>query len=394
VQKADNTVSVRWPAKFHEVPKEIFHREDVYRMELERIFRGPQWHMLAHVSELPAPGDFKTSHIGEMPVLIVHGDDQRIRVFENSCTHRGTQLKICARGHATELECPYHRWSFNTRGELMGAPGSADFPKEFRKIDYGLRELRSAQCCGVIFATSDSQAPELGEYLGEAKTYIGKALNGDGRLKLLGYQKVQFATNWKSYSDNEGYHGPLLHAAFRMLQFPKAEGVQFMTSYAHKVNSTDFGAVPNSGFLKDHTILEARDPKAVSQNTIVNLFPMYLLTRNLDVINLRFSFPRSAQLTEVHYAYFAHLDDDPELVRHRVRQASNLIGPSGFISLEDGAVFNRLQVGSHTSGNVVFQKGVKGRMTAPCVLDKGDEAGNLVRWERYREIMGFDRDRA
>jgi len=79
-------------------------------------------------------------------------------------------------------------------------------------------------------------------------------------------------------------------------------------------------------------------------------------------------------------------------VKHRVRQASNLIGPSGFISLEDGAVFNRLHVGAHSEGNVGFQKGVKGRIEAPYTLDKGDEAGNLIRWEHYRQAMGFVRD--
>ncbi len=94
----------------------------------------------------------------------------------------------------------------------------------------------------------------------------------------------------------------------------------------------------------------------------------------------------------MHYAYFAHADDDAELVQHRIRQASNLIGPSGFISLEDGAVFNRLHVGSASDGNVAFQKGVRGPIAAPYTLDKGDEAGNLIRWEHYRQAMGFARD--
>ena len=68
---------------------------------------------------------------------------------------------------------------------------------------------------------------------------------------------------------------------------------------------------------------------------------------HLDIINCRFANPLSPTQTEVHYAYFAHQDDDPELVRHRVRQSSNLIGPSGFISLEDGAVFGRIQKALH-----------------------------------------------
>ena len=94
-----NDDDFRWPEKFSEIPKEAFHREDIYRAELERIYYGPEWHLLAHVSEVPEPGDFKTIDLGEAPMLILRGDDGEIRVFENSCPHRGTQLETRARGN-------------------------------------------------------------------------------------------------------------------------------------------------------------------------------------------------------------------------------------------------------------------------------------------------------
>ena len=387
----DSALDIRWPAKFNEIPKEVFHRPDVFRLELERIFRGPEWHPVAHVAEVPKPGDLKTGYVGAVPVLVVHGDDGMVRVFQNSCAHRGTQLKTCARGNADKIECPYHRWTFSNRGELLGAPGMGDFPKDFRKEDYGLRVLRSEQICGLVFVTLSDAAPPLDDYLDSTVEHLARAMGGDGRLTLLGYQKVSFATNWKEYSDNEGYHGPLLHAAFRMLKFAQGEGVQFMTPYAHKVNSATL-AVPEPSFIEDGSVVAGLDPKLPPHNIVVSLFPVTIITRNLDVISIRYATPISPDETEVHYAYFAHADDDSALVAHRVRQASNLIGPSGFISLEDGAVFNRLHVGSHSDGNVAFQKGVRGPIAAPYTLDKGDEAGNLIRWEHYRQAMGFARD--
>ncbi len=81
----DTALDIRWPAKFNEIPKEVFHRADVYRLELERIFHGPEWHPVAHVAEIPARGDLKTGYVGAVPVLIVHGDDGIVRVFQNSC---------------------------------------------------------------------------------------------------------------------------------------------------------------------------------------------------------------------------------------------------------------------------------------------------------------------
>ena len=77
--------------------------------------------------------------------------------------------------------------------------------------------------------------------------------------------------------------------------------------------------------------------------------------------------------------------------RHRVRQASNLLGPCGLISMEDASVFHRVHVGNHTPGTVEFQKGVKTVDSLNFDFKQNDETGNLPRWEYYRSVMGFER---
>ncbi len=380
---------VAWPQNFNEVPKEIFHRPDIYAREIKEIFQGKEWHPVVHLAEIPRSGDFKTSYLGEIPILAVHGEDGEIRIFENACTHRGTQLQTCNRGSAEKIECPYHRWTFSNSGELLGCPGKSYFPDGFDPRKHGLRQLRSAVAMGLVFATCSKEVPELDAYLGEAKEFIGKVLGREGRLKLLGYQKVLVSSNWKAYADNEGYHAPLLHAAFRLLRWKGGKGFQTLTSQAHKITHVDLN-VPESGFLNDRSLVEVRDEKAPPQSVIVSLFPISIIIKHLDVINVRYAFPRSPDETEVHYAYFSEESDSPALAHHRLRQASNLLGPSGFISLEDGAVFNRLHVGARTTGNVAFQKGI-GTEFDPnqTSFRHNDEAGNLIRWERYRRCMGF-----
>jgi anthranilate 1,2-dioxygenase large subunit len=385
-------VTVHWPAQFNTLPKDVFHRRDVYEAELARIFYGPEWHPLAHVSEIPNKGDFKTLQIGEAPVLIVHGDDDKIRVFYNSCPHRGTQLQICARGHAEELECPYHRWLFSLQGELLGAPGIKEFAPSFRKEDFGLKELRSGVVSGLVFATCSDEAPALDAFVSGATDYLAKALGGDGRLSLIGYQKTFYCANWKEYNDNEGYHPPLLHRAFQLMKWQGGKGTNGVTKYGHKVMEAEVQQ-PQPGFLDDHSLVEFRDTSTPPRSVIVSFWPMTTITKHLDVINIRYAFPQGPEETEVHYAYFARQDDSPELYAHRVRQASNLLGPSGFISLEDGAVFSRVHGGSRALGTVAFQKGYMDKpLQAPCFVAQNDEASNLIRWEHYRKSMGFVRD--
>lgn len=385
----DLLADLHWPAKFSEIPKDVFHREDVYARELERIFYGPQWHPVAHVAEIPNCGDFKTAQIGEALVLIVHGEDDRIRVFENACPHRGTQLQTCASGTLERIECPYHRWQFDIAGNLLGAPGSDQFPPDFRKADYGLRALRSEALRGLIFATFDKAAPPLREYLGDADAFLGKAF-GEEPLVLLGYQKVIYTTNWKAYADNEGYHAPLLHRAFRLLGWQGGKGVQSVTAYGHKLHDAEL-RLPKTSFLKDSSLLDFRDDRRPQRSIIVLLFPLVAAIRHVDTINLRYAYPRGPHETEVHYAYFGLASDDAAMANHRVRQSSNLTGPSGLVSLEDGAVFNRIQRASRVPGTVEFQKGVTGPLHGPCLVDQNGENGNLARWEHYREIMGFAR---
>jgi anthranilate 1,2-dioxygenase large subunit len=382
---------VQWPAAYAAVPKEIFHRLDVYQEELQRIFYGPEWHPVGHLAEIPNRGDFKTFRVGEAPVLMTHGDDDRVRVFVNSCSHRGTQVETRSRGNAVKLICPYHRWVFDIEGNLVSCPGMERFPKEFQKENFHLQELRTADFRGLTFVTFSSDAPPLEQYLGEVGPMLAEILR-DGRLGLLGYQKTRFAANWKEYNDNEGYHAPLLHQAFRLMKWQGGEGYGVATTSGHFGIEAALRENMRTDFLNDSSLVEFRDKSVPPRSITLGLFPVTVIVKHVDVVNLRFAFPVSPDETEVHYAYFHYADDDPEMLRHRLRQSSNFLGPSGFVSLEDGAVFNRLHVGSGAPGAVCFQAGVQSYMQQPGrVFAQNDEAGNLTKWERYRQIMGFER---
>jgi anthranilate 1,2-dioxygenase large subunit len=389
---------VRWPAALNQVPKDIFVREDVYRAELEKIFYGPQWHGIAHEAEIPNNGDFKTFQLGEVPLIINRDQNGQVNVFHNVCTHRGTQLEMADRGNRLKFQCPYHRWTFDSTGQLTFCPANGDgYSPGFSYNKYPLSRLRVSIFMGLIFATMSEDTPPLETFLGETAQVLSGLMGGDGRLKLIGYHKTRLECNWKTYQDVDSYHAPLLHKAFAMFNWAGGrEGVQHIVRPWGHIASTSTLTLPEDGgrsLLKDPSLLEFRGEDPRNGSRVVKLFPMFGAVKHLDVINLRFTNPIGFEATELHYAYFAHQDDDEEMVRHRIRQSSNLIGPSGCISLEDAAVYHRQHIGSRTPGFIEFQKGVQSTSNFDYTFSQKDEASNLIKWDYYRSVMGFERER-
>ena len=104
-----------------QISREIFVNEAIYAEELERVF-ARAWLFVGHESQIPNPGDFFVSCMGEESVLLCRDRANQIHVFLNSCRHRG--MKVCRydEGNAAVLTCPYHGWSYSTDGKLVGVP--------------------------------------------------------------------------------------------------------------------------------------------------------------------------------------------------------------------------------------------------------------------------------
>jgi anthranilate 1,2-dioxygenase large subunit len=389
---------VVWPTRFSQIPKEVFVRPDVFEAEHERILYGPEWHPVAHAAEIPNKGDFKTFVLGKVPLLINRDRDGEIHVFFNTCTHRGTQLEMAVRGNSLTFSCPYHRWSFSEKGELKSCPRKAQgYSPGFSYDKYPLKRPRMAIFEGLIFVSLSEETPDLDSYLGDVKQTLREIMGGDGRLKLIGYQKARYDVNWKGYNDSDSYHAALLHGAFRWMNWEGGQGTQIVDRQRGHIGTSSQMSPPadkGASLLKDASLLEfkATDPSEGSR--VIKLFPLFVAVKHFDVINLRFANPISVGQTDVQYAYFAHEDDSPEMVQHRIRQASNLLGPCGFITMEDAAVFSRIQIGSQAPGCAEFQKGVTDALPVDMNFKQNDESSQLLRWDYYRRTMGFQQEGA
>lgn len=179
--------------------------------EMNAIFRRLPL-MLALSCEVRQPGEYKAMKVLNVPVLIVRGEDNKVRAFINTCTHRGravtqTHDEI---GKAKTFVCPYHAWRYGTDGRLIAV---AD-PRKFGEVDkctLGLKELPCDERVGFVFVSiTPGQTFNLDEYLGGMLDEL-TALEAD-QWYVHGRPKLESA-NWKITHDGylESYHIPFLH---------------------------------------------------------------------------------------------------------------------------------------------------------------------------------------
>ena len=126
------------------IPCEVYSSPEVYRLEQERIFRGPIWSFVAMEAEIPHPNDFKSTFVGDTPVVVARDGEGLLSAWVNRCAHRGAIVCRAARGNARSFACAYHQWSYDCRGNLRGVPfrngvrGIAGMPADFDPKDHGL----------------------------------------------------------------------------------------------------------------------------------------------------------------------------------------------------------------------------------------------------------------
>jgi 3-phenylpropionate/trans-cinnamate dioxygenase alpha subunit len=201
------------------VSRELFVNREIYEEELEKIF-ARTWLFLAHESQIPNPGDFWTTYMGEDPVIVIRDSAGKINAFINSCRHRGMKVCRADQGNAASFTCAYHGWTYGNDGKLIGVPNFQD--AYFEQLDmeqWGLVPVAQVDSYkGLIFGNFDVGALSLPEYLGPMAYYLDFQLDRcEGGTELIGgLHKWIIKTNWKFAADNfqgDGYHFPVTHAA-------------------------------------------------------------------------------------------------------------------------------------------------------------------------------------
>jgi len=159
----------------------------IFREEQERIFERC-WLYVGHESEVRAPGDFRTRTVCGRPLLLCRDSANELRVFLNTCRHRGTVVCREAQGNAERYTCFYHGWTYDRDGRLYAVPGQSAYPPNFDRTQLGLKEPPRVEAYrGFVFLNFDANAVPLREYLGGAIEYIDLVLDQSpsGRMELI-----------------------------------------------------------------------------------------------------------------------------------------------------------------------------------------------------------------
>ena len=411
VQDASVDRGLSFPSNaLSEVPFRVYTDPEQYQVEQERIFKGPTWSYLCLAAEIPEPGDWVATTVGEVAVVVARGPDGAVNAFVNRCAHRGNLLCLTEKGHSKEITCIYHGWSYDLAGKLTGVAfergikRQGGMPPEFRKDDHHLQRLRVEELSGLVFGTFSDEVEDLEAYLGPLVVGgIRRVLNRPATI--IGRSTQVLPNNWKLYAENvkDTYHASILHAfltTFRINRLSQPGSINIDDSGGNHFSQAkmDYAAEDaeyKAAQLRSDTDLKLADNSIIDpvdeygdqvSVQILTVFPNMVLQQIRNTIAVRVLRPRGVDRSELEWVHLGFADDDEAMTERRLRHG-NLVGPAGYIALEDGCVGGfvqrALQYNDDDSGIVMM-----GGHDAESQTFRASEAAIRGFWKKYRALTG------
>lgn len=405
---------IAWPGQgVHQVPYNVYTDPEVYAAEQQCLFRGPVWSFIGLETEVPNTGDYVTRYIGDTPVILVRDVDDGVGVIVNQCAHRGNLVCLKTRGNAEHFTCVYHNWIYDLKGNLTsvafrrGIGGRGGMPEDFDMAKHGMRPLRSEAYQGLVFATFSDEVAPLADYLGaEMRDNLDRVLGR--KMKLIATHHQYMPNNWKLYMENvrNSYHASLLHmfqAAFGINRLTMDGGIKLSQDGWHHISysieETDSGAedayegknlhAMDHGFaLADPSLVKKwREFDCGTTLAIQSILPNFVCQQIYNSIALRLCLPKGPEECELVWWVLGADDDTDEQAEIRITQ-SNMIGPGGLISMEDGVVGGWVQRATKRDGDKTTVLEMGGRGVEPSENSRATEVSIRGFWAGWRSLMG------
>lgn len=359
------------------VHRRLYTDPTIFEAEMGLIF-DRTWVFIGHDSEIPRPGDYKTTYMGRNPVIMSRDKDGEIHVLMNRCMHRGSVVCREARGNASTFRCSYHGWTYNSRGDLVVVTALGGYGPDFDQDSLGLiKAPRVESYRGFVFASLDPEIHGLHEHLGRARRYLdlGLDLAPDGEIEVrAGVQRYAFPANWKFQIENwtDHYHAAVVHESAFSLRGHRSGPVApdpttgefaepdtgWVTSMPHGINtektrgaggvlrSLTGGAMPGADEYMRRLIERRGDERVqelISANIQLMAFPNFFIQPNRQ--HFRVVRPVAVDRTEI-WAYPYTLKGAPdEFNAKMVDDVAWWASAAGFGQPDDLEQFVRCQEG-------------------------------------------------
>ncbi len=401
-----------WPqGDVTNIPYRVYTDQAIFEREMQRIFYGSSWSFVGLEAEIPNPNDYLVTKVGERSVVIARDAEGKIHGFANRCAHRGVKVCRQRKGNARVFVCPYHQWSYDTEGRLLGVPfikgvkKLGGMPEDFVREDHNLPSLQITTRGGVIFGSFADDLPVIEDYLGSTNAaYFDRVFDGR-ELTVLGYSRQLIPGNWKLMFENikDPYHASLLHVflvTFGLFRADQKSRVAMDDKGRHALlishrgqqkaseATADMANLKEAFTLNDPRLLdpvkEFPDDATVVMQTV---WPNLIVQQQSNTLALRQIRPRNVNAFELHWTFFGYADDDEAMLKRRLRQA-NLMSSAGLVSADDSEVIKLAQdgVSSYRDDSGVLLMGGRGTDDVPHMVT---EAALRAFYAHYREVMEF-----
>ncbi|HXG37006.1 MAG TPA: aromatic ring-hydroxylating dioxygenase subunit alpha [Dehalococcoidia bacterium] len=350
----------------------------VLERERETVFER-NWLYVGHESEVPNPGDFQRRHVAGRPLFFARGNDGQVRVFLNTCPHRGAMVCRKDKGNTDVFQCFYHAWTFSNNGQLVGVPDEASYPRSFSRAAMSLKSPPKVDSYrGFVFASFNPEIEDLVDYLAGAREYLDLVVDQaqEGMVIVPGSNKYFIRANWKLLVENsfDGYHFPPVHTTY--LQFLDSQaGDEYRYPQDRTRVWTRARALGNGHAVMEnstvgrpiaswHPLLgedaraeieairaqlvekfgEERTHQMADINRNLLVYPN-LIINDISGITLRTFWPLAPDLMEVNAWVMAPREENEAQLYRRLNYFLIFLGPGGFATPDDAEALESCQAG-------------------------------------------------
>lgn len=194
------------------LPSSWYYDPAHFALELDVIWYR-DWVCIGRQEDIPRSGDYFVVTIGTQQLIVTRGEEGQVRVYHNTCRHRGSRLCASDRGHFRNgrIVCPYHTWTYSIDGNLIATPARAE-TDDFHFQDYSLYDVHTDSWGGFLFINLGKEPRDsLIDFLGREAHELGNWPLAD--MVSVHQERKTVACNWKVFWENynECYHCPRVH---------------------------------------------------------------------------------------------------------------------------------------------------------------------------------------